>query len=324
MTKGKVLITDKAHPLLGAGLASRGWTIDEQPEISMAEVRAGIGSYNGLIINSKIQVDEALLAAAPDLQFVGRLGSGMEIIDQDAAARHGVAVFSAPEGNCNAVAEHALGMLLCLANNLLRADREVRQFQWHREANRGWELGGRTLGIVGMGHTGSAFARKLQGLGLRIIGYDKYRQDWMGALPWVEAVPLETMQREADILSLHLPLTAETRNFVDKAFLNTCRPGLVLVNTARGNQVVLADLLDALATGRVAGVCMDVFPNEKVETMDEGERAAYATLYASDRVVLSPHIAGWTRESLEGIARTLLDKICAWEDKKRSLGPDET
>jgi len=313
MRKENVLITDKVHPLLTGGLAALGYTVTMQPLIGLEEVRRIIGGYQGLIINSKIRVDKAMLQAAPGLRFIGRLGSGMEIIDQEEAVRRGVAVFSAPEGNANAVAEHALGMLLSLSNHLNRCDRQVRAGHWDREGNRGWELAGRTLGIIGVGHTGSAFARKLRGLDVTVLGYDKYRADWDRDLPWVERVALADLQARADILSLHLPLTPETRDFVDLAFLEACRPGVVLINTARGNQVDTRLLVEALEAGQVGGACLDVFANERPERFSPEERVLYDRLYALDQVVLSPHVAGWTRESLRRIAGVLLDKIRRWK-----------
>lgn len=313
MRREKVLITDRVHPLLTGGLAALGYTIYMEPEISMEVLRQRVGEFHGLVINSRIRVDAALLADASRLRFVARLGSGMEIIDLPAAARHGVAVFSAPEGNANAVAEHALGMLLSLANHLNRCDRQVRVRHWDREANRGWELAGKTVGIIGVGHTGSAFAGKLRGMDVRVLGYDKYRDDWSAALPWVERVGLQKLQADAEVISLHLPLTGQTKGLVDRRFLDACRPGMVLINTARGNQVVTADLLDALESGRVAGACLDVFENERPSTWTAGDRELYARLFALEQVVLSPHVAGWTRESLRGIAAVLLQKIRDWQ-----------
>lgn len=315
----KVLITDKVHPLLTGGLAAMGYTVYMSPTISMEELRRRAGEFHGLVINSRIRVDEALLADATRLRFVARLGSGMEIIDLPAAARRGVAVFSAPEGNANAVAEHALGMLLSLANHLHRCDRQVRARHWDREGNRGWELAGKTVGIIGVGHTGSAFARKLQGMDVRVLGHDKYRGDWSQTMPWVERVGLQELRDRSDVISLHLPLTGETRGLVDRNFLEACRPGLVLVNTARGNQVITENLVEALERGKVAGACLDVFGNERPDSWTPEESGLYARLFALEQVVLSPHVAGWTRESLRGIAAVLLDKIRRWRVKETQV-----
>lgn len=306
----RVLITDDVHPLLLERFEAAGFRCDYRPDISLDTVRDIIGDYDGLIINSKILVDKLLLDRASRLRFVGRLGSGMEIVDRGYAAARGVAVYSSPEGNANAVAEHALGMLLALANNLLPADREVRRFDWQREKNRGFELAGKTIGIVGFGHTGSAFAHKLAGFDLRILAYDKYKTGYADALPQVTACAgLESLQRSADIISFHLPLTTETRHLVNAAFLAACRRGIVIVNTSRGQVVHTPSLIQALETGQAGGACLDVFENEKPHTFTAEERHQYERLYAMDQVVLSPHIAGWTHESKRKLAAILADRI---------------
>lgn len=305
----QVLITDDCHPLLTDGLIRRGYTCHYRPEITLDETLRIIHPYEGLIINSKIIVDRIFLDKAENLRFVGRLGSGMEIVDREYAATKGVAVLSSPEGNRNAVAEQALGMLLALANNLIRADREVRQNVWRREANRGFELSGKTVGIIGFGHTGSQFARKLAGMDMQVLAYDKYKTRYAGDLPWVRETSPDELIQQADIISLHLPLTEETKHIVDKTFIERCKPGVILLNTARGSCVKTADLVDALESGRVGGACLDVFENEKPATYSEAERRLYARLHQLDNVVLSPHIAGWTHESKRRLAEVLLEKI---------------
>lgn len=305
----QVLITDDCHPLLTDGLTRRGYTCHYRADITLEDTRHIIHQYEGLIINSKIIVDRAFLDKAERLRFVGRLGSGMEIVDREYAALKGVAVLSSPEGNRNAVAEQALGMLLALANNLIRADREVRQNVWRREANRGIELGGKTIGIIGFGHTGSQFARKLAGLDLKVLACDKYKTNYAGDLPWVQETSLDELIQQADIISLHLPLTEETKHIVDKTFIEQCKPGFILINTARGRCVNTAELVDALESGRVGGACLDVFENEKPATFTDAEHRLYARLHQLDNVVLSPHIAGWTYESKRRLAEVLLEKI---------------
>lgn len=305
----QVLITDDCHPLLTDGLTRRGYICHYRPEITLDDTLRIIHPYEGLIINSKIIVDRVFLDKAENLRFVGRLGSGMEIVDRDYAAAKGVAVLSSPEGNRNAVAEQALGMLLALANNLIRADREVRQNVWRREANRGFELSGKTIGIIGFGHTGSQFARKLAGMDMTVLAYDKYKTLYAADLPWVRETTLDELVRQADIISLHLPLTEETKHIVDKTFIERCKPGFILLNTARGSCVKTAELADALENGRVGGACLDVFENEKPATFTGAERRLYARLHQLDNVVLSPHIAGWTQESKCRLAEVLLEKI---------------
>lgn len=315
---GSVLITDDCHPILIAGLEQMGWRCDFLPDITMEEARAKIHEYEGLVINSKILVNRDFLDAAVNLRFVARLGSGMEIVDREYAAARGVNVWSSPEGNRNAVAEQALGMLLALSNNLVRADTEVRQNIWKREANRGWELKGKVIGIVGFGHTGSQFARKLVGMEMEVLAYDKYKPSGFSApMPWVKETSLETIQANADIISLHLPLTPETRHFVNAGFIQKCKSNFVLINTARGQNVCTEDLIAALESGKMGGACLDVFEHEKPSTFTEKEKTLYSRLHLLENVVLSPHVAGWTRESKKLLAEVLLEKIAAGHSSGR-------
>jgi D-3-phosphoglycerate dehydrogenase / 2-oxoglutarate reductase len=302
MEKQKILITDDVHPSLLEGFKTAGFECTYIPKTTDEEVRRIISDYTGLIVNSKINVDHAMFAAAPKLRFVGRLGSGMEIVDLKAAKAFGVAVLSSPEGNRNAVAEHALGMLLSLSNNLIISDVEVKNFIWQREKNRGFELRGKTIGIIGFGHTGSSFAAKLLGLGMQVLVYDKYLptgylakflfpeasklgyprfntegvesresktfgEDFDGVnyeFSTIEAVDLCTIQQEADIISFHLPLTHETKHFADEAFFNACAKPTLILNTSRGNVVKTKDLVEALTNKKVIGAALDVFENEKI------------------------------------------------------------
>ena len=308
----KVLITDDCHPLLAEGLERLGYTCDFMPDITPAETLNLISDYEGLIINSKINVDRNFLDTATRLRFVARLGSGMEIVDRVYASERGVAVLSSPEGNRNAVAEQALGMLLALKNNLLRADRELRADIWRREANRGYELRGKTIGIIGFGHTGSQFARKLAGMEMIVLAFDKYKTPgYASEMPWVRETNLGDIQQQADIISLHLPLTTETRHLVDAEFIGKCQTGFVLLNTARGACVHTADVVAALEAGQMGGACLDVFENEKPPTYSAAEAQLYQRLHTLENVVLTPHIAGWTYESKYLLAAVLLEKITA-------------
>jgi D-3-phosphoglycerate dehydrogenase / 2-oxoglutarate reductase len=328
----KILVTDDVHEVLMDGLKGLGFELDYEPNITNEAVHGIIGSYEGLIINSKIMVDKALLDDGVRLRFVGRVGSGMEIVDKTYAAEKGVAVLSSPEGNRNAVAEHALGMLLALSNNLTRSNKEVKDFDWQREKNRGFELMGRTIGIVGFGNTGSAFVSKLMSLGLRILVYDKYlsegyldtwKEQFKGSFPmqgqewtdenWdistIQAVDFQTLTHESDIISFHLPLTEEVKHLADTTFFNQCKKGLILLNTSRGQVVKTEDLIEALTIGKVKAAALDVFENEKTGTYTAGERAMYEQLFNFDNVIVTPHVAGWTLESKERLARVLLKRI---------------
>lgn len=305
----KALVTDGVHPLLIEGLENLGYHCDYHPKISLERVREMVPDYEGMIINSKILVDKAMLDSAPNLKFVGRLGSGMEIIDLEYAAKKGVAIHGAPEGNRNAVAEHALGMLLALANNFLRADREVRAKDWQREKNRGFEIMGKTIGLIGFGHTGSQFAKKLQGMNMEVLAYDKYKKDYTHDFPFVKTTNLKSIQSHADIISLHLPYTPETYHLVDSDFFEKCKEGVIIINTSRGSIVKTDDLIDGLKSGKVGGACLDVFENEKPPTFSTQENELFEKLYEFENVILTPHVAGWTVESKKRLAEVLLRKI---------------
>lgn len=305
----RVLITDGVHSLLIEGLTAAGYCCDYMPSISLEEVRAIIHQYEGIIINSKITVDRSFLDKATQLKFIGRLGSGLEIIDLEYAKIKQVAVHRAPDGNCDAVAEHAMGMLLSLAINLRRSDQQVRQKNWQREQNRGWELMGKTVGIIGFGYTGAALAKRLSGFGVRVLAYDKYKSNYAKGMPHVLETDMEQIYAEADVLSLHLPSTPETKGLVDEAYWKKFKKPVVLLNTSRGNIVVTKALLDALDSGQVIGACLDVFENEKPITYTEKEHLLFQDLFARENVLVTPHIAGWTVESKERLADLLLDRI---------------
>jgi D-3-phosphoglycerate dehydrogenase len=305
----KVLITDKVHPLLINGLKAAGFEVNYDTTVDNQVLDQILDQYDGLVINSKIIMNRARIDKGKNLLFIGRLGSGLEIIDVNYAKRKSIKVFNSPEGNSNAVAEHEMAMLLCLLNNIVTADREVRNFSWQREANRGTELRGKTIGIIGMGHTGVAFAEKLSPWRLNVICYDKYRKRFPRALRFVNKTDLNTVLAESDIISLHLPLTEETRFMVDEKFLSQCKDKVIISNTSRGQIVDTKALIRGLETGKISGACLDVFENEKPESFSTEEVKMYTQLYQMKQVILTPHIAGWTHESLELIAKVLLDKI---------------
>lgn len=305
----KILITDDVHPLLISEFELAGYHCDYHPTINREKVLQIIEDYEGVIINSKIYVDQIFLEEASKLKFIGRLGSGLEIVDLDYAKIKNVAVYNSPEGNRNAVGEHALGMLLTLANNLISADRVVRLKKWDREAHRGFEIMGKTIGIIGFGNAGSRFALKLLGFKAKILAFDKYKINYTTEFPGVEASTLEEIQQKADIISLHLPLTNETEYIVNTDFIKACKPGFILINTSRGKTVHTEDLVNSLEDGHCGGVCLDVFENEKSATFSKEESWIYDRLYQLPNVVLSPHVAGWTVESKERIAKVLLKKI---------------
>lgn len=305
----KVLITDAVHSVLTDGLETAGYLCDYEPDISSPEVYERIGTYHGIIINSKIRVDKPFIDRATRLEFVARLGSGREVVDIPYAESRGIRVYFSPEGNSNAVGEHALGMLLAFANNLVRGDQEVRQKIWRREQNRGFELKGKTIGIIGFGHTGPAFARKLKALDMNILVYDKYRKDLKKEHGHIHETGLSEICREAEIISFHLPLSPETIHYCNAKFINDCRQRPLLINTSRGSIVDTAALLEGLLRNQIRGACLDVFENENPVTFSEEENKLYEQLYNLNNVILSPHVAGWTMESKYMLGKVLLDKI---------------
>lgn len=304
-----ILITDLVHELLIVGLQDAGFRIDYNPMISYEEVCNIIENYEGIIINSKILVTQSFIDKAKNLKFVARLGSGLEIIDLDYAKAKGIKVISSPEGNRNAVAEHALGMLLALANNLVKASMEVKNFKWNREANRGFEIEGKTIGIIGYGNTGETFAQKFLGWNVRILVYDKYKPTIDTYNGKMERVSLEELLENAQIISIHLPLNAETKYIINDVFFQKWANSEVLINTSRGKILETKALIENLANGKLRGACLDVFENEKPETYSSDEISLYKKLFSFENLIVSPHIAGWTEESKEKLSKIILDRI---------------
>ena len=307
----KILHVDTNHPLLINEFNAMGFQNVEEYKASKSELEKTIHLYDGLIIRSRFTIDQAFLDKAENLKFIGRLGAGLENIDVEYAAYKGIFLAAAPEGNRNAVGEHALGMLLALFNKLHKADAEVRQGKWLREANRGLELDGKTVGIIGYGNMGKAFAKKLRGFDVEVLCYD--------ILPNVgdanaKQVSLQELQEKADVLSLHTPQTPETQRMINAPFIHQFKNPFWFINTARGKSVVTSDLVDALKSGKILGAGLDVLEYEKssFEDMFTSEMPeAFQYLIKADNVLLTPHIAGWTIESKEKLAQTIVNKIKA-------------
>lgn len=305
----KVLITDFVHGDMIPGLESLGYESDYQPNISLAEVHSIIQDYVGIIVNSKVKMSADLMDKAPHLRFIGRLGSGLEIINLEYAEKKGIKVFNSPEGNRNAVAEHAVALILNLANNIRRGDKEVRSRIWDRESNRGIELESKTLGIIGFGHTGSSLATKFQNWGMDILVYDKYREGIEMEYDFVKSVSLRELQQQSDVISLHLPLTSETKFLINRNFLSSCKKNMILINTSRGAVVNTADLLEYIENKHISAAGLDVYENEKPLSYNVDEQVMYEKLFNLENVILTPHVAGWTHLSLLKITKVLLNKI---------------
>lgn len=308
----KVLHVDNNHPILIETLAKAGIENEENYTASKSEVEAIIDHYDGVVIRSRFNIDKQFLDAAKNLKFIARVGAGLESIDIDYAERLGVRLFSAPEGNRNAVGEQALGMLLSLFNNLDRANREVKAGAWNRESNRGTELDGKTVGLIGYGNMGKWFAKKLQGFDCEVLCYDIKEGV---ADENAKQVPLEKLQEKADVLSLHTPWTPLTDKMVDADFINAFAKPFWFINTARGKSVVTADLVAGLKSGKILGAGLDVLEFEKLsfESLFDSNTIpeALTELFTMDNVLLTPHIAGWTVESKRRLAEVIADKIIA-------------
>jgi D-3-phosphoglycerate dehydrogenase len=306
----KVLHLDENHPLLLEEFEKMGFENHEDYTSPREVILDKIGDYQGLILRSRLPVDRDFLDRADNLQFIGRVGAGLENIDVDYAKEKGIFLAAAPEGNRDAVGEHTLGMLLALFNKLCTANAEVRGGLWRREANRGLEIGGKTVGIIGYGNMGKAFARRLRGFGAEVICYDI-----VGGVGNEDArqVGIMEFQKRADIVSLHVPETPETVQMVDSAFIEAFHKPFWLLNTARGKCVVTDDLVDALQKGKILGAGLDVLEYEKAsfESVFRSRQMppSFKYLIEASNVLLSPHVAGWTQESKEKLARTVVDKI---------------
>ncbi|MBL4624541.1 MAG: 2-hydroxyacid dehydrogenase [Flavobacteriales bacterium] len=310
MSKNKIIFIDSVHPILRERLTEKGFKCLDYTTNTRKEVLSVISSFTGAVIRSKFKIDKEILDRAINLKFIARSGAGLENIDLDYAQQKGVTVYNSPEGNRTAVGEHALGMLLNLFNNLSRADLEVRMGIWDREGNRGHELAGRTVGIIGYGNMGSAFAQRLQGFECNVIAYDKYKSGFGN--DYVQEVSIETIFEEADVVSLHTPLTDETRYLINDEFIRSFTKNIYIINTARGLTLNTVDLVNGLKSGKVIGACLDVLEYEKTsfENLNKDSLPeAFQFLTESDQVILSPHIAGWTHESYVKLSSFLADKI---------------
>jgi len=308
----KIVFLDTVHPVLAERLTAAGMQCIDATQCSLADCRQLVADADGLVIRSRFPMDAAFLDFAPQLKFIARSGAGMENIDESYCNLRKIALFNAPEGNRNAVGEHALGMLLSLLNKLHTADREVRAGQWDREGNRGLELDGKTVGIIGYGNNGEAFAKKLRGFELEVLVYDKYKTGFSGGQ--IQEVSLETLYDRADVISFHIPQNEETRYWASDAFFQAVRKPFFLLNLSRGKIVETAALLKAMDSGKVLGAGLDVLEFEKAsfENFFEGDMPAdFRALLASQKVILTPHVGGWTHESYFKLSDVLADKILA-------------
>lgn len=312
----KILHIDSNHPLLWEQLEQAGFQNEADFTSSKAEIEEKINEYQGIVIRSRFKIDKTFIDKAVNLKFIARVGAGLESIDCEYAEAKNIHLIAAPEGNRNAVGEHALGMLLSLMNKLNRADKLVRKGKWIREGNRGYELEGKTIGIIGYGNMGKSFAKKLKGFDVTVLCYDI--QDNVSDEN-AKQVSLTELQQKSDVLSLHIPWTPETDKMINSEFINQFAKPFWFINTSRGKNVITDDLVDALQSGKILGAGLDVLEYEKLSFenlfIDTEKPKAFEYLLQAENVLLTPHIAGWTFESHEKLAQTIVDKIISFSNK---------
>lgn len=305
----KILLLDKNHPLITEQLLAKNFILEEDFTSSYEEVCGKIQNYDGVIIRSRIPLDKNFLEKASNLKFIARVGAGMENIDIPVAEKLGIQLISSPEGNRDSVAEHVVGMLLILMNRLFIASNEVKEGIWLREENRGDELLGKTVGLIGYGNMGKATAKRLSGFGCTVIFHDVLSDL---SDEFATQVSLEELKEKAEVLSLHIPMTDETHYLIDSMFINEMKNDFYFVNTARGKNVETKYLVEALRSGKVKGACLDVLEYEKASFENlESENEDLQYLLDSEKVIVTPHIAGWTHQSKEKLAQVIVDKIIA-------------
>ena len=312
----KALMIDRFPENFRHALSSRLELAEYYPGRSRAEILTKLPEVDILVMNSRIKLDKEAIDLAKKLKLVVRAGVGMDHIDVPYLKENGIRVENTKGGNADAVGEHTVGMLLNMRHHLHRANLEVKQFGWNREKNRGWEIGGKTIGLIGYGHTGKSVAKKLSGFGCRVLAYDKYLKDYTDS--YATQAEMDDLYQQAEVISMHVPLTAETRSMANNAFFSNFKKPIFFLNLARGPIVNIADLIQSMEEGRVLATSLDVLPNEKMDQLTNEERSLYEKLFSMENVFVSPHIGGWTHESLENINQMILSFVDELLEKPES------
>lgn len=302
----KVLVIDDFHPVLIEKLTQNNIEVNYQAEFSLINQSSLLAEYPIIAVRSKLQFDATLLKSLPNLKCIARGGAGMDNIDEVYANEKGIHLLNAPEGNRDAVAEHTIGLLLDLSKNISRSFNEVRNFKWNRESNRGWELGSKTIGLIGFGNTGSTLAKKLSGFGSKVLAFDKYKSIQS---EFARQSSLEEILEQSDVISFHIPLNQETKFFINSGLIQKMKDGVVLINTSRGGICKTSDVWNSINSGKIKSFATDVLENENPAVWNEEEKALFQSMMSSNQVLITPHVAGWTFESYERIASVLADKI---------------
>lgn len=319
--KISILIVDRMHEFLMDELDRNGISYDYRPEIKEEAVLEILPQHRGLVIRGKLPIDERILPGAQNLELIVRAGSGMDNIDVDLMTKNGIQCYHCAGGNSDAVGEQTIGMLLALCSNITKSNQETLNLKWDREGNRGFELRGKTVGIIGYGHTGSAVAEKLRGFACRVMAFDKYKQGFGN--DWVEEVTLDKLYSEADVISFHIPLTKETKHWINDDFFEALSKPVVLLNLARGGIMNTEAIINTLRGGGIRALGLDVLENEKIESWTKEEKEQFEQLRSFENVIVTPHVGGWTSESYRRISEMCATKILAHFEKSIPFVKDE-